>query len=188
MAAAADLFYREGFRAVGIDTIVAASGVGKMTLYRHYPSKDDLIVAYLEESHVAFWTWFERSVAPWAGDPRRQMQVFFETLGAMLTATPACHGCPFLNAVVDFPETTHPGHTVAHTNKQSVRDRFRELAIAAGAAQPEILADQLVLLMDGAFMATRTFVGAGPAAHVAGAATALLSWHLDGGAAANTGN
>jgi AcrR family transcriptional regulator len=182
MDAAADLFYREGYRAVGVDTIVAASGVGKMTLYRHFASKEELIEAYLHDADARFWGWFDAVTAPFAGRPRQQLEAFFAAVAA-LAGQPACYGCPFLNAVVDFPAPDHPGHQVAVANKQAVRARFAELAAAAGAGAPELLADQLFLLMDGAFMAVRTFGPAGPAQQVAEGARLLLACHLGPAAA-----
>jgi len=174
---AAALFFRDGFRAVGIDTIVAESGVGKMTLYRHFPSKDDLIVAYLKDSNDKFWAWFNESTAQGAEQPRTQLIAFFEALEKLVTS-PQCYGCPFLNAAVDFPEDSHPGHLVALEHKQAVRARFYELAQQAGARAPEVLADQLLLLMDGAFMAVRMFGINNPAAHVAKAAESLIDAHV----------
>jgi AcrR family transcriptional regulator len=171
---AADLFFREGFRAVGVDTITERSGVAKMTLYRHFPSKDDLIVAYLKDSNEKFWAWFDESTAQLADQPRAQLLGFFKAL-EKLVMTPKCYGCPFLNAVVDFPEDSHPGHQVALEHKQAVRDRFRELAQQAGVRAPEALADQLFLLMDGAFMAVRMFGVNNPATQVAAAAEALIA-------------
>jgi len=166
------LFFRDGFRAVGVDTIVAESGVAKMTLYRHFASKDDLIVAYLEDSNARFWAWFEAATVD-AHTPADKLLAYFRALETLVT-TPVCHGCPFLNAVVDFPDLGHPGRRVAVAHKQAVRERFRTLAADAGAADPDRLADHLLLLMDGAFMAVRTFGVDNPAAHVAEAARTLL--------------
>jgi AcrR family transcriptional regulator len=170
---AADLFFREGFRAVGVDTIIKQAGVAKMTLYRYFPSKDDLIVAYLQDTNGKFWNWFNESIAQAADQPRAQLITFFKAL-EKLVISPQCYGCPFLNAVVDFPEDNHPGHQVALEHKQAVRARFHELAQQAGAHAPDILADQL-LLLDGAFMAVRMFGVNNPAAHVAAAAEALIA-------------
>jgi AcrR family transcriptional regulator len=174
---AAELFFRQGYRAVGIDTIVAESGVAKMTLYRHFPSKDELIVAYLKESNEKFWEWFHESTAGRAGGARGQLLAFFEALGK-LARSPKCHGCPFLNAVVDFPERDHPGHQVAREHKEAVRARFRDLARQAGARRPGALAEHLILLMDGAFMAVRVSGANNPAARVAEAADALIEAHI----------
>jgi AcrR family transcriptional regulator len=174
---AAELFFREGFRAVGVDTIVAESGVAKMTLYRHFPSKDELISGYLQDANEKFWRWFDEATAAFDGQPREQLLAVFRALES-LVSTPACYGCPFLNAVVDFPDSAHPGHVVAQEHKQAVRERFRELAGQAAASEPARLADHLLLLMDGAFMAVRTFGVYNPAAHVSAAAATLIGAYL----------
>ena len=169
---AAHLFYKHGYRAIGVDTISAQSGVGKMTLYRHYPSKDDLIVSYLKDHDDFFWNNFEKITrdAPTARD---KLLAFFEALQNYVK-TPACHGCPFINVATEYPETDYPGHQVAIEHKQAVRTRFRWLALEAGARNPEILADQLFLLMDGAYMAARMFGTKNPASHLASAAKTLI--------------
>lgn len=177
---AAALFFRDGFRAVGVDTIVAESGVGKMTLYRHFPSKDDLIVAYLRDSDDKFWAWFDEATAGPAAGARERLLGFFRAL-EKLVAKPVCYGCPFLNAAVDFPERGHPGHRAALAHKQAVRERFRELARQAGARSPKALADQLLLLTDGAFMAVRLYGADNPAARVSEAARVLIDAHVKGG-------
>src|SRR6266702_1155646 len=73
-----DLFSQEGIRAIGVDTIVERSGVGTATLYRHFPTKDDLIVAYLEEEDRAHWIWFEEVIAAYEGLPKEQLLAWFE--------------------------------------------------------------------------------------------------------------
>ncbi|HEV8634491.1 MAG TPA: TetR/AcrR family transcriptional regulator [Chloroflexota bacterium] len=172
---AAELFYREGIRAVGIDTIVARSGVAKMTLYRHFASKDDLVVAYLRERDARFWRWFERALASGA-TPRDQLVALFEAQ-AERVVQPDYRGCPFVNAAVEFPEPGHPGREVVLANKRAVRARLRELSAAAGAADPDALADQLALLLDGAYASAQA-LGGGPATRVAGAAAALIDAQL----------
>ncbi|HLO16365.1 MAG TPA: TetR/AcrR family transcriptional regulator [Anaerolineales bacterium] len=174
---AARLFFRHGYRAIGVDTLAAESGIGKMTLYRHYPSKDDLIVTYLKDSDEVFWNNFEQ-VTKDASTPRDKLLVFFEALQNYVK-TPACYGCPFLNVSTEYPETDYPGHQVALEHKQSVRARFRQLAKEAGAKKPEVLADQLFLLMDGAYMASRMFGTKNPAAHLAEAAQTLIDSALE---------
>ena len=152
---AARLFYQHGYRAIGVDTIAAESGIGKMTLYRHYPSKDDLIVAFLRQSDEDFWEYFEQSTqgAPTA---REKLLAFFEALQEYVVS-PACYGCPFLNVATEYPETDYAGHQVALEHKQAVRARFNQLAKQAGARQPKALANALFLLMDGAYVAARMF-------------------------------
>jgi AcrR family transcriptional regulator len=170
---AGDLFFRHGYRAVGVDTIVEEAGVAKMTLYRHFPSKDDLIVAYLEQVNRQMWEWFEQAAAPHAGQPRQQLAAVFRAL-EKLVRSPTCYGCAFLMAASEFPELASPGHRVGLAHKQAVRDWFRDLAKEAGARKPEALADQLLLLMDGSFAAVRMFGRDNPAARVAAAAAELI--------------
>jgi AcrR family transcriptional regulator len=169
---AARLFYQHGYRAIGVDTLAAESGIGKMTLYRHYPSKDDLIVAYLKDSDDIFWRNFEE-ITKDAPTPREKLLAFFESLQGYVN-TSGCYGCPFLNVATEYPETDYPGHQVAIEHKQSVRTRFRQLAKEAGARNPDVLADQLFLLMDGAYMASRMFGTKNPALHLTSAAKTLI--------------
>jgi AcrR family transcriptional regulator len=169
---ASRLFYQNGYRAIGVDTLAAESGIGKMTLYRHYPSKDDLIVAYLKDSDELFWSNFEQ-ITKDASTPREKLLSFFQSLQDYVK-TPACYGCPFLNVATEYPEVDYPGHQVALEHKQSVRARFRQLAKEAGVKKPDVLADQLFLLMDGAYMAARMFGTKNPAAHLAEAAQTLI--------------
>lgn len=156
---AARLFYQHGYRAVGVDTIAAESGIGKMTLYRHFPSKDDLIVAFLRDSDEKFWEYFEQSISG-AQTAREKLLAFFAALQNYVTS-PACYGCPFINVATEFPDMAHAGHQVALEHKQSVRARFNQLSEEAGAHQPQALANALLMLMDGAYMAARMF-GASP--------------------------
>ena len=169
---ASRLFYQNGYRAIGVDTLAAESGIGKMTLYRHYPSKNDLIVAYLKDSNELFWNKFEE-ITKDAPTARGKLLAFFESLQEYVM-TPACYGCPFLNVATEYPDTSYPGHQVAIEHKQSVRLRFRQLAKEAGAKKPNVLADQLFLLMDGAYMAARMFGSENPSAHLAEAAQTLI--------------
>jgi AcrR family transcriptional regulator len=177
--AASRLFYQHGYRAIGVDTLAAESGIGKMTLYRHYPSKDDLIVAFLRQSDKEFWEYFEQSTQnmPTA---REKLLAFFEALQEY-AVSPACYGCPFLNVATEYPDTDYTGHQVALEHKQAVRARFTQLAKEAGARQPKALANALFLLMDGAYMAARMFgsSASNPAADVAEAARHLIDAHCN---------
>lgn len=174
---AARLFHQHGYRAIGVDTIAAESGIGKMTMYRHFPSKDDLIVAFLRHADEEFWLYFEDSMknAPTA---REKLLAFFTALQGYVT-TPACFGCPFNNIASEYPESDHAGHQVAIEHKQTVRARFTQLTKDAGARHPKALADGLMLLMDGAYMAARMYGGSlhNPAKHLAQAAQHLLDEH-----------
>lgn len=175
---AALLFFQKGYRAIGVDTITAHSGIGKMTLYRHYKSKDDLIVAYLQESNTRFWVEFENATRG-AASAREKLVAFFRALAGYITS-PECFGCPFLNIVTEYPDPDYPGHKVALEHKESLRQRFRDLAEQAGARNPAVLADQLFLLMDGAYMAVRMFGINNPGAGVAETACVLIDAQIMG--------
>ena len=179
---ASDLFYRDGYHAVGIDTIVERSGVAKMTLYRHFPSKDALIAGYLERANAEFWEWFESKTAA-VDDPQEKLVAAFRATAALATS-PQCLGCTFQAAASEFPELDHPGHDVALAHKRRVLDRLAELANDAGLADPEGLATQLLLLMDGAWVAARMFGPDNHAASVADAARVLIESSAARGAAA----
>lgn len=168
---ASRLFYRHGFVSVGVDTITAEAGVAKMSLYRHFPSKDDLIVAYLERSNEQFWGWFDHALGD--GNPRDQLVRVFDELGNFATS-PACFGCMFQLAAADFPDAEHPANRIALAHKTAVLERLGDLGAQAGSADPDALAAQLLLLMDGAFVASRMFRNSSPAAHVGPAAATLI--------------
>lgn len=174
---AARLFYQHGYRAIGVDTIAAESGIGKMTLYRHFPSKDELIVAFLRQSNEDFWNYFEQSTKD-APTAREKLLAFFEALQQYVVGPP-CYGCPFINVASEYPDVEYAGHQVALEHKQSVQARFTQLAKEAGARQPEALANALMLLMDSAYMASRMYgVSPGnPATVVAATARQVIDAH-----------
>jgi AcrR family transcriptional regulator len=172
---ASELFYRDGYHAVGIDKIIEQSGVAKMTLYRHFPSKDALIAAYLERSNAEFMIWLDEAMAQ-VDDPRAKLAAALEATGKLATNA-RCLGCTFQGAASEFPEMDHPGHRVALAHKQAVLERFARLASEADMRDPDGLAAQLLLLMDGAWVAARMF---GPINHggsVGDAAAALIDAH-----------
>jgi AcrR family transcriptional regulator len=172
---ASRLFYERGFQGVGVDEIASESGVAKMTLYRHFPSKDDLVVAYLKRAEDQFCDWFERALAT-ERDPRAKLVAVFTALGA-IAQSDECLGCTFQVSASEYPDSSHPAHQVAVAHKREVRRQFAALATEAGLRDPAVLADQLLMLMDGAWVAARMFGRANPARHVADAAKALLHAH-----------
>ena len=125
------LFYERGIRAVGVEAVVEDAGVTKMSLYRHFASKDELVVACLGEREAAFWAWFDGKLAEHPGDPRAQILALFRDLAERATA-PGFRGCPMTNAAIEFPEPDHPGRQVAETHKSELRARLRELAPGRG--------------------------------------------------------
>ncbi len=162
LRAAAELFYQEGVRAVGVDTVVERAGVNKMSLYRQFASKDELIAAYLEQSNDCFFSFFDKSIAMHPGEPARQITQYFEDL-AQRASREGYRGCPFVNVAAEFPDPTHPARRIVARNKAQLVERLTELTAAAGADDPAGLADALALLIEGVYAASQTFgPGCGP--------------------------
>jgi AcrR family transcriptional regulator len=174
LAAATELFYGEGVRAVGVDTIVARSGVAKMSLYRCYPSKDALVAAFLEQQNERYWRWWDRVVARHPGAPAEQLQALVAAV-AKRTTSPTYRGCPFINVATELREGEHRGRAVAQANKRELRRRLAALAAAAGARQPGALGDQLMLLIEGAYAAGQTLGPDGPGEAIMPAAARLIA-------------
>jgi AcrR family transcriptional regulator len=141
------LFYAKGIRAVGVDLIIAESGVAKATFYKHFPAKDDLVVAYLDKVD-GVWSGQLRDAAAAAGPgPADQLVGLFDALGSACRRE-GYRGCAFINAAAESqPGTPVHERTVAH--KAAVLAWVRGLAEQAGARDPEALARSLTLLLDG---------------------------------------
>lgn len=167
------MFYQEGIRAIGVDTIVEQSGVGKATLYRHFPTKDDLIASYLEQEDRLWWAWFEEVIAPYEGAPKAQLLAFFEACTQRLTE-PGFRGCAFLNAMAEISESDHPARRCAVGHERALRERLAYLSRQAGARDPEQLADQLLLISNGALATAPLFGEPSPAVQLITIATHLI--------------
>ncbi len=170
---ALELFYRDGFHATGIDRIVAEAGVAKMTLYKHFKSKDELILAALRRRDERFRNWFMRAVERRAATPRGRLLAVFDALGEW-AAGEAFSGCMFINAAAEFERADDPIHAAAAEHKRLVLAYLRELAAAAGAADPDSLARQLFLLEEGAIVAAYVVGDTGAHADAKAAAEVLL--------------
>ena len=151
LAAASRLFYARGIRAVGVDALVAESEVAKATFYNHFPGKDDLVVAYLDQIDI-IWTAQLRESARAAGDePADQLVGLFDALTATCR-NDGYRGCGFLNAAAEsLPGSEIHTRTLAH--KDAVRAWVRELAVEAGAHDPDRLALSLTVVLDGGLAA-----------------------------------
>ncbi|MDH0893119.1 MULTISPECIES: TetR/AcrR family transcriptional regulator [unclassified Pseudomonas] len=147
ISTAQDLFAREGYHATGIDRILAESGVAKMTLYKHFRSKDELILAVLEESERDT---LERLAQLRAARPSREaLLLTFDGLHAWIHQQDFC-GCSFIHAAAEFHDRTHPIHRQAAVFKAAFAEHFRELLEALRAPQAGVLAMQLQFLLEGA--------------------------------------
>lgn len=141
------LFYRDGFHATGIDRILAESGVAKMTLYKHFKSKDELIEAALRQRLEP-----SRQMMAWALEnlaPRAAILTVFDGLHQLLHGK-EFFGCAFVNAAAEFHDREHPIHRVAALHKANAQLHFRTALERLGVAEPERLARQLQYLMEGA--------------------------------------
>jgi len=168
-----DLFYREGVRAVGVDAVIARAGVNKMSLYRNFGSKDQLIAAFLEERNRQYWSWWDSVMQRYDGDARQKLHGLFEELQARVTRK-GYRGCPFVNLAAELSDPGHPARTVITRHKQELRRRLRELGKAAGAKDPDALAGSLTLLVEGAYASSQTCGAGGPAASLARTARILI--------------
>ena len=175
---ARELFYQHGIRAVGVETIAAEADATKMTLYRNFPSKDELVAEVLREQEREYWAWWESVTAVCCADPRAQLEAIFDAL-----ETKACnkdvHGCPLSNAAIELHEEGHPAQVVSVNYKKELHRRLTDLARRAGAKDDD-LADALMLLMEGSYTARVTLGADGPSRAVARSARALIRYHLDG--------
>src|SRR3954454_9809159 len=154
VAAAVDLFYRNGFGAVGVDRVIAAAGVTKTTFYKHFEGKDDLMVAAVRRRDEWETAALGRAVRELAGDdPRRQFLALMDVLDVWFN-DPDFRGCMFLNTAAEFPNPHDPVHRAAADTLRRRRDQFRDLARAAGAdpTGAETFADCYVALIEGALM------------------------------------
>ena len=179
---ACDLFYKNGIRDVGVDLIATEAGTNKMSFYRSFASKDDLVAEYLEKKGQEFWVWWDGIAAAHEGDARAQIVALFDAY-VTNTCFKNSSGCAFANATVEITDEEHPARQVAIKQKSELRRRFRELAAAAGAvSKASELGDALMLLMEGGFLTRRTFgPDDGPLQTAALTARVLIDAYAAGG-------
>ena len=148
-----DLFSRHGVRAVGVDRIVAEAGVAKMSLYRHFPSKDDLILTFLQEREQR-WTneWLRAEADRRGSTPAARMLAIFDVFGEWFVLA-EFEGCSFINVLLEFDDRDYPVRQASVEHLRNIRTFLRDLATEAGAADPEALAHQWHILMKGSIVA-----------------------------------
>ncbi|MCT2586899.1 TetR/AcrR family transcriptional regulator [Actinophytocola gossypii] len=151
LGTASKLFYTEGLHSVGIDRIVSEAAVTRATLYRHFPSKDDLVVAYLTAADDMIRAKVEAARA--AGlSPTDTVRAVAETI-AQDIQSPGFRGCAFLNAAAEYPDPAHPVHQAVLAHRQWFLDTVTELLAETGETAPEPAARHFVMLRDGAMAA-----------------------------------
>jgi AcrR family transcriptional regulator len=157
LGAAMHRFYAEGIRAVSADRLIADAEVSKVTFYRHFRSKDDLVVAYLERLAGAERAEVERRAA--TQPPADVLRWYARFLGET-TCSPGFRGCPFINAAAEHADPAHPARVVVDAHRRWLHGQASVLVAALGAGEPDVLAERLLMLRDGAMVAG--YVGRAP--------------------------
>ena len=148
LKSAHELFYAEGIRAVGVHAITERSGVALMTLYNHFGSKDELVVAYLRERSDRFREWLQAQLADLGGTADDRLLGIVDVFADYLAA-PRFRGCAFVNATVEFPDRDHPVHTVVAEHKRAVRGILARHVDGAGFENPDVLAAHVMVVIEG---------------------------------------
>ena len=151
---ALELFYKHGYRATGIDKILTVSGVSKMTLYKYFKSKDELILATLRRQDERLRNWLMKEIEQRGRTPHERILAIFDALAEWFSK-PQYHGCPFINVTAEYSEVGDPIHAFAAEHKRLLTNYICRLAKEAKATDPDYLAQQLMLLVDGAIVSAK---------------------------------
>jgi len=153
LAAAYELFSRQGVRAVGVDAVVERAGVARMTLYRHFKSKDELVLAFLERREQ-LWTreWLQAEVERRAADPRERLLAIFDVFDEWFQADDF-EGCSFINVLLETADSANPINQASATYLARIREFLEGLASDAGIEDPEAFARKWHILMKGSIVA-----------------------------------
>jgi len=179
LQAASELFYSQGIKATGVEAVVKLAGTNKMTLYKYFPSKDDLVLAFLRKRDEDFRAWFVEQVNSRAEQPKDKLLAIFDVIGEWLEI-PEFRGCAFINAAAEFPVEGNPVHQVSAEFYDQFRSYMRDLAAQCGIAAPENLALQLSLLVEGAIVSEQMKRHSGAAGQAKQAAGVLIESRLRG--------
>jgi AcrR family transcriptional regulator len=174
LATASDLFYQHGIRAVGVDLVVEKAGVAKTSLYRHFGTKDDLVVAFLQRMDEEFWKTWDEVSQQHPDDGRAELKAQLEWIGERVNQ-PDYRGCPQLNIAAEYPELGHPARKFAKEHKREMRRRLKNIAEKLKSAAPDQLAGQLAVLINGAFVSTPMYKPGEATTLLQRAADALIS-------------
>ncbi len=150
LSTAARLFYANGVRAVGVEWIVAESGVAKTSLYRHFQTKDELVAAFLEREDREFWQQWKVVVAAAPSNPKAELMSLLDWIGKRVSRD-GYRGCPQINVAAEFADPEHPARKIRRRHKAEMSRRLKDLVGRIGVKRPDDTAVQLALLIDGAF-------------------------------------
>ncbi|MEC9372828.1 MAG: TetR/AcrR family transcriptional regulator [Planctomycetota bacterium] len=173
-----DLFYSDGFHAVGLDRIISRVGVTKTTFYNHFESKDDLILAALQ-MHDKWWRdEFQRLLRKHGGDaPRDQLLAAADAIEELFVWD-GFKGCIFINVAVEFPLPHDPAHIAAAAHKRAMGDLIQEIAGYAGAEDPAAFAQQMSLILEGSYVTRQVTGDQNTAAHAKRLIQLLVDHHI----------
>jgi len=167
------IFYRDGFHATGMDLLSAETGISKTTMFKHFRSKEDLILATLRLRDENFRNWLFRRMEQ-AGPPRAQLLAMFDALKEWFDE-PGFRSCMFIKAASEYPDPGHPIHAQAAEHKRLLFRQLEKIAADAGADDPAALARTLLLLKEGAIVTAHIGHEADPAGDAKAAARRFLS-------------
>ncbi|MBK1883578.1 TetR/AcrR family transcriptional regulator [Luteolibacter pohnpeiensis] len=168
------LFCRNGYRAVGIDTVLAEAGVAKMTLYKHFASKEDLIASAMEKNSSLVLASLEQVIEAAGPDPDQRLMAVFDWLAGWFSQKDFS-GCAFLKAVGEYNGEDDKPRQAGAAFKQAMQERLEQLCVDANLKSPSQLARQLLLLMDGATLHADMYHRADYASDARAAAQALIA-------------
>jgi AcrR family transcriptional regulator len=156
--AAGRRFYRDGFRSVGIDQVLADVGISKTAFYKHFECKEDLMLAALEDHNRLMQDTFRALIREKGGpSPVGQLRALLDVV-KVIVESDDYRGCIFVNVAMEFPLQHEPAHVAAAQSKQAIEDIVHDIAAEAGAGNPRALARELCLIMEGAYV-TRHVTG-----------------------------
>lgn len=167
------VFYRNGFHATGMDTLVAETGISKTSMYKHFRTKEDLILGVLRLRDEHFRNWLTRRTEELGTTPAERLLALFDALGEWF-AEPGYRGCVFVKAAAEFQDTDHPIHALSAEHKRLLFTYLRDLAEKAHAVEPDALARKLMLLLEGAIVTAQLGYANDPAADAKAAAAELV--------------
>lgn len=173
LATATNLFESRGIQASGVDTIIAEAGIAKATLYKHFPSKNLLITAYLRDKSDRFYEWLNSRLASKKADSLDILMTLCDLVEQWIV-TPEFHGLPFHIAAVEFPDPEHPINQYSAVLAVELQGYLSKIAATAGAKDPETLGQQLTILFEGAALVERLSPGMGAAKRAKNAAITLI--------------
>ncbi len=170
---ATDLFQTRGINSTGVDTIVAVAGTTKMTLYKYFKSKEDLILEVLQQGHQDFQTWLNDNLNRSSKLPADKIQKLFDFIEEWVTS-PDFRGMAFIKASAEFPNEESPIHKLSADHAKEFRNYIATLAVDAGITDSESLALQLSMLIEGAIQAEQMKRGSGAVKYAKKAAKILI--------------